>query len=169
MVNQSTATDASNGGVDPLDRQPVGGQGVDAPRRSAASMTASTSARNERHASTRAGRTGSRTTLPAGSDRMSPGAGPERDRRLEHHVGHGAARWRPGWRGSSSGARTLRPMAPIVGLYPTSPQQLAGMRTEPPPSDDVASGTSPAASAAALPPLDPPGDRSGFHGLRVVP
>ena len=43
------------------------------------------------------------------------------------------------------------------------------MRTEPPPSDEVASGTSPAASAAALPPLDPPGERSGFHGLRVVP
>ncbi len=64
---------------------------------------------------------------------------------------------------------TLRPMAPIVGLYPTRPQQLAGMRTEPPPSDDVASGTSPAASAAALPPLDPPGDRCGFHGLRVAP
>src|SRR3954463_4459548 len=43
------------------------------------------------------------------------------------------------------------------------------MRTEPPPADDVASGTNPAASAAALPPLDPPGDRSGFHGLRVAP
>src|SRR5262245_23749032 len=43
------------------------------------------------------------------------------------------------------------------------------MRTEPPPSDDVASGTRAAASAAALPPLDPPGDRSGFHGLRVGP
>src|SRR5436190_4052774 len=43
------------------------------------------------------------------------------------------------------------------------------MRTDPPPSLLVASGTSPAASAAAEPPLDPPGERSVFHGLRVGP
>src|SRR5690606_13658480 len=43
------------------------------------------------------------------------------------------------------------------------------MRTEPPPSDDVAIGANPAASAAAEPPLEPPGLRSVFHGLRVAP
>ncbi len=43
------------------------------------------------------------------------------------------------------------------------------MRTEPPPSEVVASGTMPAASAAADPPLDPAGDRSRFQGLRVLP
>ena len=43
------------------------------------------------------------------------------------------------------------------------------MRIEPPPSDAEASGTIPAATAAALPPLEPPGERSGFQGLRVMP
>src|SRR2546423_938485 len=43
------------------------------------------------------------------------------------------------------------------------------MRTDPPPSLVVARGTTPAASAAAEPPLEPPGERSVFHGLRVAP
>src|SRR5437867_10743729 len=60
-------------------------------------------------------------------------------------------------------------MRPWLGLCPTSPLNDAGMRVEPPPSLAVANGTTPAATAAADPPLDPPGVRSGFHGLRVVP
>src|SRR5215831_8607219 len=43
------------------------------------------------------------------------------------------------------------------------------MRTDPPPSEAVASGTRPPAIAAADPPLEPPGVRERFHGLRVVP
>lgn len=43
------------------------------------------------------------------------------------------------------------------------------MRIEPPPSDPNASGASPAATAAALPPLLPPGVRRGSQGLRVAP
>src|SRR5882672_1262348 len=43
------------------------------------------------------------------------------------------------------------------------------MRIEPPPSPPVASGTRPAATAAEEPPLEPPGVRSRFHGLRVIP
>ncbi len=43
------------------------------------------------------------------------------------------------------------------------------MRIEPPPSEADAIGTSPAATAAALPPLEPPGLRCGSHGLRVTP
>ncbi len=43
------------------------------------------------------------------------------------------------------------------------------MRIEPPPSEPVASGTTPPAIAAELPPDDPPGVRSRFHGLRVGP
>ena len=43
------------------------------------------------------------------------------------------------------------------------------MRIDPPPSEPVASGTIPAAMAAALPPEDPPGVWSRFHGLRVGP
>ena len=43
------------------------------------------------------------------------------------------------------------------------------MRIEPAPSAASAAGTSPAATAAADPPLEPPGVRSTFHGLRVTP
>ena len=39
----------------------------------------------------------------------------------------------------------------------------------PPPSEALANGTIPAATAAAAPPLDPPGVRSSAHGLRVGP
>jgi hypothetical protein len=43
------------------------------------------------------------------------------------------------------------------------------MRIEPPPSLAPATGTTPAATAAADPPDDPPGVRVGSHGLRVGP
>ena len=43
------------------------------------------------------------------------------------------------------------------------------MRIDPAPSTASAPGTSPAATAAAEPPLDPPGVRSTSHGLRVTP
>ena len=43
------------------------------------------------------------------------------------------------------------------------------MRMEPPPSVPTASGPRPAATAAPAPPLEPPGVRAGFHGLRVMP
>ncbi|PQM46945.1 hypothetical protein C1Y40_02865 [Mycobacterium talmoniae] len=39
----------------------------------------------------------------------------------------------------------------------------------PPPSEALANGTIPTATATAAPPLDPPGVRSGAHGLRVAP
>jgi hypothetical protein len=66
----------------------------------------------------------------------------------------------------SSGAGEMRPRE---GFRPTSPQQAAGIRTEPPPSLPCATGTSPAATAAAAPPEDPPGVRSRSQGLRVGP
>src|SRR5947208_3498755 len=59
-----------------------------------------------------------------------------------------------------------RDTRPSVGLSPTTPQQAAGWRMEPARSLPSASGPSPAASAAAAPPLDPPGVRPRFHGLR---
>ncbi len=43
------------------------------------------------------------------------------------------------------------------------------MRIEPAPSAATAAGTIPAATAAAEPPLEPPGVRSVSHGLRVMP
>jgi hypothetical protein len=58
---------------------------------------------------------------------------------------------------------------PKVGLIPGSPQKLQGMRIDPPPSVPSASGTIPPASAAALPPLEPPAVRAGSQGLRVTP
>src|SRR5271166_2257933 len=58
---------------------------------------------------------------------------------------------------------------PWLGLSPTTPQHDAGMRMLPPPSEALANGTIPAATAAAAPPLDPPGVRSSAHGFRVAP
>ena len=43
------------------------------------------------------------------------------------------------------------------------------MRMEPPPSLACANGTMPLATAAAAPPLDPPGERVVSHGLCVAP
>src|SRR5215210_2851637 len=56
-----------------------------------------------------------------------------------------------------------------VGYRPNRPQHEAGMRMEPPPSPACAIGTIPAATAAADPPLEPPTDRPGSHGLRQGP
>ena len=52
---------------------------------------------------------------------------------------------------------------------PVSPFTDDGIRIDPPPSLPVHIGTMPAATAAPLPPLDPPAERSVFHGLRVAP
>ena len=58
---------------------------------------------------------------------------------------------------------------PRCGLRPKRPQQADGMRIDPPPSPPIATGTSPAATATAVPPLDPPGERRRSQGLRVSP
>ena len=50
---------------------------------------------------------------------------------------------------------------------PTTPQRAAGWRIEPPVSEPSASGTMPAATAAAEPPEEPPGTRVRSHGLLV--
>ena len=50
-----------------------------------------------------------------------------------------------------------------------TPQQCAGLRSDPPRSLPRPNGLIPVARAAASPPLDPPGVRCGFHGLRVRP
>ncbi len=47
---------------------------------------------------------------------------------------------------------------PGVGRRPTTLQNDAGLRSEPPMSEPSASDVIPAASAAAAPPLDPPAD-----------
>src|SRR4029453_2432971 len=58
---------------------------------------------------------------------------------------------------------------PFPGLMPTSPQLEAGMRIEPAPSVARAIGTMAAATAAALPPEEPPGVWSRLQGLREIP
>src|SRR6476659_9801514 len=49
------------------------------------------------------------------------------------------------------------------------PHMAAGCRIEPPVSEPSASGVNCAATAAADPPLDPPGMRSVAHGFLVGP
>src|SRR6478609_7494140 len=57
---------------------------------------------------------------------------------------------------------------PPPGLIPNSPQQAAGNLIEPKPSAAWAIGTMPEATAAALPPDDPPVPRPGFLGFLVM-
>jgi len=54
-----------------------------------------------------------------------------------------------------------------VGFIPTIPQSAAGCRMEPPVSDPRDQGTCRSATAAAEPPLEPPGTRPWSHGLSV--
>ncbi len=58
---------------------------------------------------------------------------------------------------------------PYVGLSPTTPQQAAGSRIEPPVSLPIAPATSPAATAAAEPLDEPPAAWPGFHGFCTSP
>ena len=61
---------------------------------------------------------------------------------------------------------------PRVGLIVEVPHIADGIRSEPAVSVPVAAGVMRAASAAAEPPLEPPGERSRSHGLptwSVVP
>src|SRR3990170_3257285 len=66
-------------------------------------------------------------------------------------------------------AKGPRGTRPNDTLSPKAPTKLAGMRIEPPPSLAVTSGHTHAASAAAEPPLEPPGVRLRFQGERVTP
>ena len=67
---------------------------------------------------------------------------------------------------SASGQVEIRPRC---GFRPTRPVQAAGIRIDPAPSDPSAAGISPAATAAAAPPLEPPGVWAVLQGLRVAP
>src|SRR5215510_7959786 len=59
--------------------------------------------------------------------------------------------------------------SPGDGRRPTTPQNAAGMRSDPPRSLPWASGPMPVASATAPPPVEPPDVSAGFQGLRVAP
>ena len=49
------------------------------------------------------------------------------------------------------------------------PEKAAGLRSEPPVSEPVQSGTIPVASATADPPDEPAADSAGSNGLPVAP
>src|SRR5262245_5998153 len=57
--------------------------------------------------------------------------------------------------------------SPALGMSPAIPQNEAGPRMEPPVSEPIAHGESPAATAAPEPLDDPPVKCSRFHGLRA--
>src|SRR6266571_2531129 len=67
---------------------------------------------------------------------------------------------------TDSGISPAVGMLPRVGLKPAQPQYEAGMRIDPSVSLPSAAAASPAATAAADPPLDPPGVNSRRCGLR---
>src|SRR5204863_2463541 len=58
---------------------------------------------------------------------------------------------------------------PQIWLEPAAPTAPRGMRLDPPPSVPMPIGPSPAATAAAAPPDDPPQVRARSHGLAVRP
>ena len=99
---------------------------------------------------------------PAGRDRPARRAAARGPRRCA------PSGRRPTW--SPTGCRAATPApGPARAACPTTPQNDAGLRSEPPMSEPSASGTMPAASAHAAPPLDPPAEREGSTGLRVTP
>ena len=54
-------------------------------------------------------------------------------------------------------------------MYPTTEQKLAGFLTEPPVSDPSEATHSKALTETALPPEEPPGTYSVFHGFLLEP
>ena len=59
--------------------------------------------------------------------------------------------------------------SPVEGRRPVTPQNADGIRIEPAVSVPSVAGTRPAATAAPLPPLEPPQTRSSAHGLHARP
>src|SRR5580692_93773 len=72
-------------------------------------------------------------------------------------------------RDGASGYTPCTGTRPQVVLRPTTPQQAAGIRTEPPVSVPSATSASPVATATAEPLDDPPGRRRGSSGFTGVP
>ena len=76
----------------------------------------------------------------------------------------------PTWSSELPKATTpYRLTTPYVGFTATVPQKLPGWRMEPPVSEPSAMVASPAATAAALPPDEPPGTRSRSQGFLLGP
>src|SRR6202030_2168005 len=68
----------------------------------------------------------------------------------------------PAWSSDQpGGVAPASEIDPNVGFSPTQPESEAGIRIDPPVSDPSAPAHSPATTAIADPPLDPPGRRAG--------
>ncbi len=65
----------------------------------------------------------------------------------------------------ASGSTPARETLPYVGFKPATPHTEAGILIDPPVSVPSAIGTTPAATAAPEPPLEPPGSRFVSQGL----
>ena len=72
-------------------------------------------------------------------------------------------------RESSGGIDDACGILPVDGFNDATPQQNAGLRTEPPISLPSPRGLMPEAKAEASPPLEPPGVRSACQGFSVLP
>jgi hypothetical protein len=71
--------------------------------------------------------------------------------------------------GTSRGERPLRLIMPGVTRRPTRLLALAGSRIEPPVSSPTPTAARLAATAAPVPPLEPPESRSGAYAQCVSP
>ena len=104
---------------------------------------------------------GSGSATDVESQRIVPGDHPQQQRRVAH---------RQRERADLVERRRERDQA-VAGdgavrrLQPTTPHSAAGWRIEPPVSVPSESGASPAATAAAEPPLEPPGTRVDVPGV----
>ena len=117
---------------------------------------------------TRSRRPGGSASGAGNADCGSRGSGP----RVSSKTARASATERasgPAWDSVSLTVPGQTGIAPSVGLNPTTPQNDAGMRIEPPASVPVATGTAPDATVAPEPALEPPEFLAGFHGLRVTP
>ena len=104
--------------------------------------------------------------------RSAAGASGAPSKRVVHvpRVGHGARRADRRDRACATAARRRSVESRrSVGFSPTMPQAAAGIRIDPPVSVPSVASAMPAATLAAEPPLDPPGERVGSCGLRAGP
>src|SRR3954451_23126619 len=104
-----------------------------------------------------------------GSDRGSPGCSPlmASSSSATSSTLRAIGPWTPRLR--STAAASVCATRPILGLKPTMPQKLAGLRKLPPMSEPCASQAVPVASATAAPPDEPAADLDVSQGLRVAP
>ena len=111
---------------------------------------------------------GTRSAAPAATAdrRMLAAHGIEQQREVVDIARHRAL---DAERADRSGGRDRARRGRCWAAVPTTPQKLAGLRSEPPMSEPCASQAMPVASATAAPPDEPAAERDVSQGLRVAP